>query len=132
MANIIRMKIGGIEYSITSDDDSAYIKGIASELERKLNEVKKKSPFLSTTMAAIVTALECMDEKKKTEAENESLRLDIKKLLEETACAKLDAELYKRKLDELGVKTDSSDTSDDEISIEETVSGKDDFGDLPF
>ncbi|MBQ0083630.1 MAG: cell division protein ZapA [Clostridiales bacterium] len=131
MANVIRMKIGGIEYSITSDEDSAYIKGIASELERKLNAVQQKSPFLSTTMAAIVTALECMDENKKTEAENERLRLDIKKLLEETACAKLDADLYKRKLEELTGMPVTDDAADREIEVEETET-TDDFGDLPF
>lgn len=129
MANVIRMKIGGIEYSITSDEDSAYIKGIASEVERKLNAIQQKSPFLSTTMAAIVTALECMDEKKKTEAENEQLRLDIKKLLEETACAKLDTELYKRKLEELGGEPTEL---TEEIGVEESENEQMDFGDLPF
>lgn len=132
MANVIRMKIGGMEYSITSDEDSAYIKGIASEVERKLNAIQKKSPFLSATMAAIVTALECMDETKKAEAENERLRLDIKKLLEETACAKLDSEILKRKLEELGGEFEGSGDLTEEISAEETEQSSGDFGDLPF
>ncbi len=119
MPNTIRMKIGGIEYSITSEDDEAYIRSLGSELERRINNIQKRSPFLSTNMAAIVTALEALDECKKEAAENERLRLEIKKLLEETACAKLDADILRRKLDQLSG------------TQEETYTNTAD-GDLPF
>ncbi len=98
MANNIRLKIGGIEYSISSEDDEAYIRRIAGELERRMNTVQARSPFLSTTMAAVMTALETLDEAKKAELESEKLRLEIKRLLEETACAKMDAEVSRRLL----------------------------------
>lgn len=98
MANNIRLKIGGIEYSISSEDDEAYIRRIAGELERRMNAVQTRSPFLSTTMAAVMTAMETLDEAKKAEAESEKLRLEIKRLLEETACAKMDAEVSRRML----------------------------------
>lgn len=98
MANNIRLKIGGIEYSISSEDDEAYIRRIAGELERRMNAVQTRSPFLSTTMAAVMTALETLDEAKKAELESEKLRLEIKRLLEETACAKMDAEVSRRLL----------------------------------
>ena len=68
MANNIRLKIGGIEYSISSDDDETYIRRIAGELERRMNAVQTRSPFLSTTMAAVMTAMETLDEAKKAEA----------------------------------------------------------------
>ncbi len=100
MANKIRLKIGGIEYSITSEDDEAYIRRIAGELERRMNVVQSRSPFLSTTMAAVMTALETLDEAKKAESESEKLRLEIKRLLEECACAKMDAEVSRRMLEE--------------------------------
>ncbi len=117
MANTIRMKIGGIEYSVTSEDDEAYIRSLGSELERRIDAIQKRSPFLSTTMTAIVAALDCLDECKKSEAENEKLRLEIKKLLEETACAKLDADILRRKVDQLTGLSDSNNNSN---------------GDLPF
>lgn len=104
MPNTIRMKIRGMEYSITSDEDPAYIKGLASEIEQKFNKIKQKSPFLSDTMTAVVAALESLDDAKKIEAENEKLRLDIKNLLEESACAKLDCDLYRRQLDKILIK----------------------------
>ena len=101
MANKIKMKIGGIEYCITSDYDEAYIRSLGAELERKMQTIMQKSPFLSTTMAAVMVALDSLDEKKKTENENEHLRLDIKRLLEEAARTKLEAESAYRRLSEI-------------------------------
>ena len=101
MPNKIRLKIGGIEYSITSEESDAYLLGLGAELEAKMDNIMQKSPFLSTTMAAVMAAMESLDEAYKTRTENETLRLEIKRLLEETACAKLDAEIANRKLREL-------------------------------
>lgn len=123
MPNVIRMKIGGIEYSITSDEDAAYIKGLGSELEQKLNRIKQKSPFLSATMTAVISALESLDECRKAEAENEKLRLEIKKLLEESACARLDADIYKRQLEELSCKYEAEE-KEQACKKEESVKDK--------
>lgn len=98
MSNKIRLKIGGIEYSITSEDDEAYILSLGSEVEKKMDTILAKSPFLSTTMAAVMTALETMDEAKKIQTENENLRLENKRLLEEAAMARLDADITRRML----------------------------------
>ncbi len=129
MANVVRFKIGGIEYSITAEEDSAYIKGLAAELEQKLIKIKQKSPFLSETMAAVVAALESLDEAKKSAAESEELRLEIKKLLEESACAKLDAEIYRRQLEHLKTVHSIGDAPADNGEEPDTFDGE---GDLPF
>lgn len=113
MPNKVRLKIGGIEYSITADEDEAYIRGLGSELERRINKIQQRSPFLSTTMAAIMSALESLDEQKKAMAENEQLRLEVKRLLEETACAKLDAEITRRRLEELTGDDDEYEHNDE-------------------
>ena len=89
MANIIRLNIGGIPYSVCSDDDEQYMKSVANELEHKMDSLVKAKPFLSTTMAAVMTALDCLDKAKKTEEENAALRLTIKRLNEKLALDKL-------------------------------------------
>ena len=96
MANIIRITVGGIPYSISCEDDEAYVKSLANELESRMNTLAKNKPFLSTTMVAVMSALEAFDTAKKTAAENEQLRLEIKRLMEEAACARLDAVLEGR------------------------------------
>ena len=117
MPNVVRLKIGGIEYSITADEDEAYIRGLGSELERRINKIQQRSPFLATTMAAIMSAMESLDDEKKALAENEKLRLEVKRLLEETACAKLDAEIARRRLSEIDGNDDEYEHSDE---IEQT------------
>ena len=98
MSNKIRVKVGGMEYCLNSDDDELYIKNLAAELDRRLDSIAKKSPFLSTTMTAVVAALEYSDQAKKQALENEELRQDLRRALEDTACAKLEADILRRKL----------------------------------
>ena len=109
MSNQIRFKIGGMEYAVNSDDDELYVKSLASELDRKLGSLQKENPFLSTTMVAVLAALEAYDLAKKQMNENDALRLEIKSLLEQTACAKMEADRATRKLNELLGNEDDSD-----------------------
>ena len=98
MTHTIKVKVGGMEYCITSDDDELYVKSLANELDRRLDTIAKNSPFLSTTMVAVFAALEAYDREKKQARENSELRLELKRALEDTACAKLEADILKRKL----------------------------------
>ena len=98
MSNKIRVKVGGMEYCLNSDDDELYIKNLAAELDRRLDAIAKQSPFLSTTMTAVVAALEYSDQAKKQSRENDELRQDLRRALEDTACAKLEADILRRKL----------------------------------
>ncbi len=87
-----------MEYCIHSDDDELYVKGLAAELDRRLDTIAKNSPFLSTTMVAVFAALEAYDNAKKQSRENNELRAELKHALEDCACAKLEADILKRKL----------------------------------
>lgn len=98
MTNKIRVRVGGMEYCLNSDDEETYVKNLAAELDRKLDSIAKKSPFLSTTMTAVVAALEYSDQAKKKAMENEQLRHDLRRALEDSACAKLEADILRRKL----------------------------------
>lgn len=89
MAHIIRITVGGIPYSVSCDDDEVYVKNLASELEHRMNLLAKNKPFLSTTMVAVMTALDCLDQSKKVALENENLRLELKRLMEKSACQRL-------------------------------------------
>ena len=89
MGRPIRLKIGGIAYSVSSSDDEAYIRGLAAELEHKMKRLSKEKPFLSTTMTAVMAALEALDEASKTADENAKLQLEVKRLNEQLACQRL-------------------------------------------
>lgn len=97
----IRMKVGGMEYAINSDDDETYVRSIGAQLDRRLDYLAKKNPFLSTTMVAVLAALEAYDAAGKKEQENERLRMEIRQLLEESAMAKMTAAAANRRLEEV-------------------------------
>ena len=97
----IRMKVGGMEYAINSDDSEEYVKTIGAKLDARLDALARKNPFLSTTMVAVLAALEAYDEAKKNEQEIERLRIEIKKLLEENAMSKMTAAMANRRLEEV-------------------------------
>lgn len=100
MAHTIRIKIGGIPYSVTSDEDEAYVRQLAGELEHKMNTLARQNPFLSTPMVAVLTALDAADAAKKEKQISEALRLEVKRLTEELTCARLEAGMANRKLSE--------------------------------
>lgn len=91
MANKIRITVGGINYSILSDDSEEYLKEIGRELELRMNYFAKKNPFLSTTMTAVLAALEGYDNAKKAKAENEMLKTEINRLVAEIAVLRSNA-----------------------------------------
>lgn len=100
MANKIRFTVGGIHYSVSSDDDEAYIREIGRELERKMDRMAKQNPFLSTTMVAVLAAMDASDAQKKSEKQNEELRRQLKEMTEQYVIARRDADLAARQLDE--------------------------------
>ncbi len=114
MVHQIKFTVGGIHYCINSDDDEAYIKSIANELEQKMDILAKKSPFLSTTMVAVLAALEAQDAAKKAGAEIERLRLQLKSAMEESAIAALEVSRLERELEKLRPQNDDFFDDDDE------------------
>ncbi|MCQ2448707.1 MAG: cell division protein ZapA [Clostridia bacterium] len=98
MANIIKFTVGGIHYAISSDDSEEYIRALGRELERKMDLLAKQSPFLSTTMVAVLAAIEAADGQKKAEAEAAQLRRELKEMTERYAVARSDADRLSRQL----------------------------------
>ena len=93
MANKIRITVGGIKYSVISDDSEEYLKELGRELELRLDCFAKKNPFLSTTMVAVLAALEGYDNAKKAQLENEQLKSEINRLTCELAIQKSNSQV---------------------------------------
>ena len=75
MMNQIRLTVGGINYTVKSDESAEYLNELGDELEKY-----HSSPLPSiTTMAAIMAALEASDEAKKAKAELEQLKKQLEK-----------------------------------------------------
>lgn len=88
MANNIRFTVGGITYSIMSEDSAEYIESLGRELDHKMDLLAKKNPFLSTTMIAVLAAMDAADSAKKAELENAELRRRLDDMTEKYTIAK--------------------------------------------
>lgn len=92
MANNIRFTVGGITYSISSEDTAEYIESLGRELDHKMDMLAKKNPFLSTTMVAVLAAMDAADAAKKAELENAELRRRLDDMTERYTIMKSAAE----------------------------------------
>lgn len=101
MRNKIKLCVGGIDYYISSEDDDAYVRKIGDELNHRISSIAKQNPYLSTTMVAVFAALEYCDESKKSSIALEDLKMQIKGYVEESACAKLEADEARREIERL-------------------------------
>ncbi len=88
MANKLSVKLDGQEYTIVSEESREYMLEISDIVNNKLSDIKIQNNKLSTSMAALLVALNMADDLKKAEkiinelsCENEDLkkRLDAAK-----------------------------------------------------
>ncbi len=101
MANKIRLTVGGIEYMVTSEEDEIFVRRLGEELNEKLDEIKKKSRCLSTTMVAVLAALDYSEQLAKSRLECDQLHLQLKNAVEDAACARLNAEEAQKEIGRL-------------------------------
>jgi cell division protein ZapA len=101
MANKIRITVGGIDYIIASEDDEIYVRKIGEELNVKLDDLARKNPYLSTTMVAVLAALEYCDTAKKATEMCEDVKAELKGTAEELACARLEIDGARREIERL-------------------------------
>lgn len=101
MANKFRITVGGIDYVIASDDDETYVRRIGDELSAKLDSLARNNRYLSTTMVAVMVALEYCDNAKKANDKCEEVKAQLKSTAEELACARLEIDGARREIERL-------------------------------
>ncbi|MBE6799309.1 MAG: cell division protein ZapA [Ruminococcaceae bacterium] len=101
MSNKIRITVGGIDYIISSTDDETYVRRIGEEVNAKLDSLSRNSPYLSTTMAAVMAALDYCDSAKKANERCEQAKTELKSVSEELACARLEIDGARREIERL-------------------------------
>ena len=85
MANRLTVKLDGREYTIVSEESREYMLEISDMVNKKLSDARERNCNLSSSMAALLVALNMADDLKKTEIKAEKLSAeneDLKKRLE--------------------------------------------------
>ncbi len=65
------VRIQGQMYKVVSEEEPAHVKEVATYINEKMDELKKRNPYLDTTKLSVLTALNIADEYLKLKRENE-------------------------------------------------------------
>ena len=81
--NRVKVTIGGVEYKIASDESASYILEVARKVDDEMRELTENNPRLSSTMAAVLTAVNAVDAAHKAVKDADNLRTQLKLALDE-------------------------------------------------
>ncbi len=83
------VNINNAEYRITSSADEEYVRHVAYHVDKNMRELLSRDRRLSTSMAAVLTAVNVADEYMQAKEDNEKLRTQLLKYAEEAGASKL-------------------------------------------
>ncbi len=72
--NKLTVKIHGFEYKLISDDPKNYMKSVANYVDTRMNDIAAANKKLSTSMIAVLTALNIADDHFRLKEECEAIK----------------------------------------------------------
>ncbi|MDR2753934.1 MAG: cell division protein ZapA [Oscillospiraceae bacterium] len=104
----LRLVIGGVDYVLLSEKSEDYMQGLGATLNEKITQLMRANGRISATQAAVLCALEAMDDAHAAQETADNLRTRIQEYLEdaarmkkEAALSRHEAELLHREVTEL-------------------------------
>ena len=104
MRNIVNVRIFNRPYSLSTDETESYIKKIAAIVDEKMKANVSGNINTNVIDAAIITALEAVDEKQKALATIDNLRTQIKDYVDDAGEARLKCDEAQKELRALKAK----------------------------
>ena len=99
--NKIKLNICATDYVLTTDEPDSYMRELGGEVDHDMRVLLDSDPRISTTMAAVMTALTNADRARKAEAAADNLRSQMKGYLDDNAKARQEAETARREAAQL-------------------------------
>lgn len=114
MANRVKVKIIGRDYNLVTDNTPAYTQALAEKLNNYLQKMLASNSSMSAVDAAILAALDAMDEAAKSTANTDNIRTQMgeyvaeaENLRQKSEAAKKELASLKRRLTQLESKKES-------------------------
>ena len=101
------VNINNAEYRITSSADEEYVRHVAYHVDKNMRELLSRDRRLSTSMAAVLTAVNVADEYMQAKEDNEKLRTQLLKYAEEAGASKLSLDKLNAELSRLRAENQS-------------------------
>ena len=101
------VKINNAEYRIVCEADEEYVRHVAYHGDKKMRELISRDKRLSTSMAAVLTAVNVCDEYMQAQEDNEKRRAQLLKYAEEAGASKLALDKMNAELNRLRAENQS-------------------------
>jgi cell division protein ZapA len=108
MKNVVKVQLAGRSYTLNSTETPDYTIRLSRELNKRLDMIMLQSESLSSLDAALLCAMDCLDELTKATRNVENIRSQIKDYVDDASQARLAAEesnkenrILRAKVDEL-------------------------------
>lgn len=82
--NRLKANICGTTYTLVSEESLSYMRDLVAEVDGEMARIITADPRMSTTMAAVLTAVTNADKARKESAAAEDLRLKLKRLVDDS------------------------------------------------
>ena len=86
--NKVEIKIAGKDYTVVGAESEEYIQRVGLYIDRKMVEIMRVNSKLSTSMAAVLAAINVADDYFKSHESETNLKKELKKLTEENEALK--------------------------------------------
>lgn len=106
--NKIKVVLCGKEYSILTEESTNYAKQLADTLNNKIEQLMEDNENVSVTSAAILVALELLDDCIKIQSDKDNLRKQVIDYLEEATNGRTEIAELKRENEMLRSKLGAS------------------------
>ena len=100
--NRVKLKICGYEFTVSSESSEEYIRRTADAVDDHIRRLMEYSPQMSTSMGAVLAAMDFCDEACRAKETADNLRAQIKEYFDEAAAARAEAEEWKKKAQAAG------------------------------
>ena len=117
MENKVKVRIIGREYTLGTDNSPEYTRGLAEELDDKMNAMLSESRTLSGIDVAILCALDAMDEAQHAGANADNIRLQLGDYVAAADRAQANAETYKKEIASLKKRIEELEDRLDQKSV---------------
>lgn len=98
--NRVTLHIAGSDYVVTSDENGGYMQELGAQVDKAMRELLE-NPRVSTTMAAVLVALNNADMAQKANDAADNLRAQMKGYLDDNARARAEADNARREVERL-------------------------------
>lgn len=79
----VQVKIGGYEYTLVGVESEEHMHAVALYIDKKIQEVTRANNRLSTSMAAVLAAVNVADDCLRTKKREEALKIEIQNVSDE-------------------------------------------------